>query len=159
MTSRYRLLLLTIPAAILAVVPACYTLIEHPRLASMDYNRPDDKQCVNCHTSEDIWEFNHPPNKPTYAGYDDAWFEYHDACRWYKRSWGYTPDVVPRTNPRKGSSASKGGASDVPAASSEKSTKKGNAVASDQRDNGTRPVPANDDKKRTEGEKSNDNQR
>jgi hypothetical protein len=127
-------------------------------MASIDYQRPDDNQCANCHTSEDIWAFNHPPRKPTYDGYAEAWVEYYDVARWYQRSWGYTPRIGPEADPHERSSTPAGKPAAAQAVSSEQSEKKGNAGASDQPDKGKRQATANDNKKRSKGEKGTDNE-
>jgi hypothetical protein len=123
MTSRYRLTLIAVAICCVLAAPACYTLLEHPRLASLDYQRPDDKRCANCHTSEEIWAFNNPPRKPTFVDFGAAWFEYYDVARWYQRSWNFTPRVLPETKPQTRSSKSAREPSDAPIDATEQSKK------------------------------------
>lgn len=158
MTSRYRLLLVAVSISCSAALPACYTLLQHPRLSSLNYQRPEDTECVNCHTSEEIWTFNHAPRKPSYEGYAEGWIEYYDVPRWYRRSWGYTPRVGPEVDPHEQSSTPAGDPAVVKAVSSEQSKKKGNASASDQPDKGKRPIAAKDSKKRSKSEKGTDHE-
>jgi hypothetical protein len=59
-----------------AIAPGCYTILLHPRLAQLDYRRPDHKHCSACHTSAEIWGFHHLPKAPAT---DVPW--------WYERFW------------------------------------------------------------------------
>jgi hypothetical protein len=91
MSTRYRSLLVAVLLCSVVTAPACYTLLKHPRLASMDYQRPEGDPCANCHSNEEIWSFNHPEIKPSYSGYTGSWTKYYDYAWWYERSWDYQP--------------------------------------------------------------------
>ncbi|MCK4774104.1 MAG: hypothetical protein KAT30_04940 [Candidatus Krumholzibacteria bacterium] len=92
MSTQYRPLLLVAALLSATVLSGCYTLLKHPRLAHMDYQRPDDKRCANCHSSEEIWSFNHAPGTPSYAGYSGKWADYYDIPWWYQRVWDFEPN-------------------------------------------------------------------
>jgi hypothetical protein len=68
-------------------------MTKHPRLASLDYARPDDQSCSNCHSSEEIWAFNHASDKPTHESYSRAWIRYYDTAWWYDKKWKYHPTI------------------------------------------------------------------
>jgi hypothetical protein len=76
-------LLITVAVAAI-VTPSCYTLLQHPRVAQIDYERPDGKQCFDCHTDEEIKDFHHQPKAPEMG---NPW--------WYERYWYYdaSPDL------------------------------------------------------------------
>ena len=93
MSYRYRFLLAAAIVVALTGLPACYTIMKHPQLASLDYARPDDKNCTKCHSDEEIWAFNHTSTKPSYRSYSDAWIKYYDTAWWYAKMWDYHPDV------------------------------------------------------------------
>ena len=93
MSYRYRFLLAAAIVVALTGLPACYTIMKHPRLASMEYGRPEDSQCTNCHSDEETWAFNHPSPKPTYQSYSNAWIKYYDTAWWYDKLWKYHPQV------------------------------------------------------------------
>lgn len=93
MSSRYRLLVLVASLIGATLFSGCFTLLRHPRLSHLDYQRPDDNQCVNCHSSQEIWAFNHSAKSPTYVGYSGKWSDYYDVPWWYKRAWDFEPDV------------------------------------------------------------------
>jgi hypothetical protein len=68
-------------------------MMSHPRLASMNYARPDDRRCTSCHSEEETWAFNHPSVKPTYESYSPAWVAYYETAWWYDKLWDYHPAV------------------------------------------------------------------
>jgi hypothetical protein len=92
MTNTFRTLIAVVLLGIIAVLPACYTVLKHPRLASLDYQRPKDSACLNCHSNAEIWNFNHPNNIQTYVGKPGSWSEYYDYAWWYEHRWDYEPD-------------------------------------------------------------------
>ena len=92
MTNRFRFFFVGVLLGIIAAVPACYTLLKHPRLASLDYQRPDDSLCLSCHSNAEIWNFNHPNNIQTYMGKSSSWTEYYDVAWWYEHRWEYKPN-------------------------------------------------------------------
>ncbi len=92
-STQYRPLLLVAALLSATVLSGCYTLLKHPRLAQMDYQRPDDKRCANCHSSAEVWSFNHTPGTPTYVGYSGKWADYYDIPWWYQRVWDFEPSV------------------------------------------------------------------
>jgi hypothetical protein len=92
MSTRYGSLLVV--AALIgsaAGVSGCYTRLLHPRLAEINYQRPDSKQCGNCHSSEQIWSFNHTWKKPDYSGGRGNWIDYYDTPWWYEKGWKFDP--------------------------------------------------------------------
>lgn len=93
MTNRYRFFLAGLAVIGVALIPACYTLMEHPRLASLDYARPDDKRCTNCHSSEETWAFTHGSTEALHRSYSEAWIKYYDTPWWYGKLWDYHPHV------------------------------------------------------------------
>jgi len=72
--------LLTVAAlASVAVLPACYTLLQHPRLARLNYARPSDKHCLNCHSEADLRRLviatqNSNARDPWRTYYDEPWW-------------------------------------------------------------------------------------
>jgi len=60
----------------------------------LNYARPEDKRCVNCHSNEEIWAFNHSSKKPTHASYSREWLMYYESAWWYQKQWDYKPDVA-----------------------------------------------------------------
>jgi hypothetical protein len=144
MTTRYRLLLVAASIISVAAVPACYTLVRHPRLASHDYRRPDDKQCAECHSGKEIWAFNHAPRRPTYVGYANTWVEYYDVAWWYKRAWKYSPHEGLTAIPHQRFPTVEVSA-DSTAVSSDWFTEKGNIGASGHADANKRPVEKNEE--------------
>lgn len=88
MSKPCRLYLFVVLLVTVAVTPACYTILKHPRLAHLDYRRPDDKQCLTCHTSDEIWGFHHLPHSPAT---DIPW--------WYERYWSYEDSSYIETVP------------------------------------------------------------
>ena len=94
MSIRDRCLLIVASTLIIAALPACFTTLKHPRLASLDYARPDDCRCSNCHSNEQIWSFNHSAMKPTYESYSQSWLLYYDIAWWYTNRWDYHPDIL-----------------------------------------------------------------
>ncbi len=53
--SAARVTILVLMTASLAPLVACYTLVQHPRVATLGFRRPDPgKSCSSCHTSEEI---------------------------------------------------------------------------------------------------------
>jgi hypothetical protein len=91
MSIRYRFVLVIATAIGAAGCTACYTLTQHPRLASLDYARPKGTPCTKCHTNEETWAFGHPPMRATYASYSRAWTAYYDTPWWYGKRWDYHP--------------------------------------------------------------------
>jgi hypothetical protein len=91
MTNRFRALIAVGLLLIIAFLPACYTLLKHPRLAEINYRRPDDKNCENCHSNSDIWKFNHNNKINTLTEKSGVWSEYYDLAWWYESRWNYEP--------------------------------------------------------------------
>jgi hypothetical protein len=92
MTIRCRFLLTAVFASGIAALPACYTIADHPRLARLNYARPDDNRCANCHSDEEIWAFNNPTGQPTHKSFSRAWMRYYDTAWWYGKRWDYHPN-------------------------------------------------------------------
>jgi hypothetical protein len=93
MTERYRsysLSVLLFVVALAPALPACYTLIKHPRSQQLDYARPSDNRCRGCHSHQQIWSFNHAsPPQPNSGRYSDRWMRYYEVPWWYERFWDY----------------------------------------------------------------------
>jgi len=53
---------LLLPALVACIaLTSCYTLVEHPRVASLDFRRPSTRAgCTPCHTREAVWSFLYP---------------------------------------------------------------------------------------------------
>jgi hypothetical protein len=98
MTIRCRFILTAVIVSSAAAIPACYTIMDHPRLASLDYARPDDNRCSNCHSNEEIWAFNNPSKKPTHESYSWAWIKYYDTAWWYDKKWEFQPEGDKESN-------------------------------------------------------------
>jgi hypothetical protein len=100
MPTRYRAILLVFLAGLACVFPACYTLLQHPRLANMDYSRPESDRCLDCHTASELWRFHHSPSTPVYAGTArSSWGYYYDLPWWYDAYWDYDEVSEPETIP------------------------------------------------------------
>jgi len=63
-----------------ALLPACYTLLQHPRLASLNYARPGDKNCLNCHAEAELRQLVIAHQKPDSR---DPWRTYYDEPWWF----------------------------------------------------------------------------
>jgi hypothetical protein len=63
------------------LTPACYTLFDHPRLARLDYERPRDKRCTNCHPREQIWALLQPERR---VRSPEPWRDYYDYPWWFE---------------------------------------------------------------------------
>ena len=79
--SRRITLLLAAAATLLVLLPACYTLFEHPRLGAPNYARPSDS-CLQCHSQNQLWEFLHTQGT---VATGDAWGEFYDEPWWDRR--------------------------------------------------------------------------
>jgi len=88
---------------------ACYTLFKHPRLAKLNYRRPDDNRCVACHSHADLRRLVSPEKlRRTNAAwdgfYDDPWWfderhgELTDSTK-ARKTQEHTPDAPPHTPP------------------------------------------------------------
>jgi hypothetical protein len=86
-----RLKVIAVALGLVAVtpLPACYTLFMHPRLAQLNYQRPQDNRCQTCHSSEELWYFTHPPTRTPLAG---PWGEFYDRPWWFERRWKVEAD-------------------------------------------------------------------
>jgi hypothetical protein len=76
---------------VLLVVPACYTLLTHPRVKRDAYYREvTDRRCNTCHGREELWSF-HQVTSPNLASFFAVpW--------WYNGNWYYEgdpPSAVP----------------------------------------------------------------
>ncbi len=53
------LVLLVLVGSIASV--SCYTLVEHPRVASLEFRRPSTRgDCTSCHTRDEVWSYVYP---------------------------------------------------------------------------------------------------
>ena len=83
MTTSSRVKNVALAIAVVSVgglLPACYTLFQHPRIASLNYTRPTDKKCLNCHSAEQLEQALRPANSTRHAG---AWADFYDAPWWF----------------------------------------------------------------------------
>ena len=69
---------------------ACYTLFRHPRLAQLNYQRPNDKSCVKCHSHADLKGLV-SPNQLKLA--NAPWDEFYDAPWWFNDRHGAAADT------------------------------------------------------------------
>ncbi len=53
-------ILLLLALAAVGPLAACYTLVQHPRVASLNFRRPQGKSCTGCHRAEEISGFLRP---------------------------------------------------------------------------------------------------
>lgn len=81
---RLKVVALAVGLLAVTVLPACYTLFKHPRLAQLNYQRPDDNRCQTCHAGEELWYFTHPPTLDPVVG---PWGEFYDRPWWFERRW------------------------------------------------------------------------
>jgi hypothetical protein len=58
--------LVFLAAAVVFLVPlaACYTLVQHPRVTALDYRRPADRSCTECHRAEAVRDYLRPERLP-----------------------------------------------------------------------------------------------
>lgn len=86
--------------ALLAVLPACYTILKHPTVIQEDYTRAETQRCNDCHLEDDVWGFHHPRRAyyPNY-GYRNPWAYYYDVPWWYDSYWFYDDTQDPETTP------------------------------------------------------------
>ncbi|HEX5131608.1 MAG TPA: hypothetical protein VFX92_03875 [Candidatus Krumholzibacteria bacterium] len=73
-----RLVILFLFAASTAVLTACYTLVQHPRVASMNFRRPQGEACTACHEPAAIRAFVRQEHLAAETGawavLDDPWW-------------------------------------------------------------------------------------
>ena len=148
----YRLYLLIAVLVVVIVTPACYTLLQHPRVAQIDYERPSGKRCFDCHTDEEIENFHRQPHAPDTGS---PW--------WYERYWYYdaSPDLetvpiyevspdgsagidTPPAGPIKASTKKQ----KAPSAAAQDKKEKGDGKIKDKPDKSKRPVRPKGDKKK-----------
>lgn len=55
-----RVAILLLALAALGPLAACYTLVQHPRVASLDFRRPEGKSCTGCHGAQEVRAFLEP---------------------------------------------------------------------------------------------------
>lgn len=80
--------MIAVAVAATALFSACYTLMQHPRLAQLNYARPNSDRCETCHSNEAIWAFHHAPRTPTADGLPGAkWRTFYDIPWWYDAAW------------------------------------------------------------------------
>jgi len=103
MSSRFatygRLTLAVLATTAALALPACYTMFEHARLAELEYARPADERCLECHSREMVWAYTHPTKAPGYADYKDpSWSQYYDVPWWLGWIWKNTGSYGPVPN-------------------------------------------------------------
>ena len=85
--------LLVVLAAALAS-PACYTLIKHPRVTTVDYDEVQDSRCASCHSDDEVWGYHHSAAQRIYDPvYGDGWELYYSVPWWYESYWYYSPEM------------------------------------------------------------------
>jgi hypothetical protein len=71
-------ILLLVALASAGPLAACYTLAQHPRVASLDFRRPQGKSCTGCHRAEEIRGFLRPeklaPDPPPWDSLTHPWW-------------------------------------------------------------------------------------
>jgi hypothetical protein len=83
-SDRLKLSLIIAVLTAVSLFSACYTLFKHPRLAQLDYQRPEDNRCLTCHSSQDLWSYANPPSMPPAAG---PWNSFYNQPWWHKSRW------------------------------------------------------------------------
>ena len=70
------LLVLVVAAAV--PMAACYTLVQHPRVAALNYRRPQGKSCTDCHSTRAIGDYLRPekltPEAPPWESLTQPWW-------------------------------------------------------------------------------------
>jgi hypothetical protein len=105
---RSKVLLIALALLAATLLPACYTLFRHPRLAQLNYQRPEDNRCKTCHSSQELWDFTHPATLPPQVG---PWGEFYDRPWWYQRRWKTGANEEGRTGAERDSLATPRGGS------------------------------------------------
>jgi hypothetical protein len=93
LSTRYRFILAAAVLCATVSLPACYTIFVHPRLAELNYQRPTERRCEVCHSSQELWDYTHPA---TIRPMQDPWGEY------YEMPWWFPPQRKPRVGERPG---------------------------------------------------------
>ena len=89
MTRANRLYFIVALLLIMVAGPACYTILKHPRLAKLGYERPEPSQCESCHSNDEIWSFHQPAQAQYYFDWlSGGWGYYYDIPWWYEDYWG-----------------------------------------------------------------------
>lgn len=71
-------------------LPACYTILKHPRLDPGAYDSYEPNRCYQCHSEDDLWRFHHRPGSRLWGrSYYDPWGYYYDTPWWYDYLWYY----------------------------------------------------------------------
>lgn len=84
MSDRLRLSFIIATLTAVSLLPACYTLFTHPRLAQLDYQRPEDNRCQTCHSAPELWSYTQPPSIPSAEG---PWNAFYSHPWWHKSRW------------------------------------------------------------------------
>lgn len=84
MSDRFKLFAAAVALVAMVFLPACYTLFNHPRLAELNYRRPEDRRCRTCHSASELWLFTHPAPRPERLG---PWEAYYETPWWFERRW------------------------------------------------------------------------
>ncbi len=135
-----------------AATPACYTLLQHPRVAEIDYQRPEGKRCFECHTDEEIDGFHRQPNAPDSGipwWYDRYW--YYDASSDLETVPIYQELTAPTAEteaPPSDQIKASTGKQKTPAASTQENKEKVDDKAKDKPDKTKRPVRPKGEKKK-----------
>ena len=74
---------------VLLALPACYTLLKHPRVRTASTEEVADNRCTSCHATNELWAFHHPPNHS--VTYPHGWDQYYLVPWWYDAYWHFEP--------------------------------------------------------------------
>ena len=89
---------------LLALTPACYTLFDHPRLAQLNYERPNNQRCMKCHDGDALWAMLQPQRRAAHTG---PWRTFYDEPWWFAGR-VIPPDTTAQAAPAAGEKASDG---------------------------------------------------
>ena len=77
---------------LLVFLPACYTILKHPRLEQEQYETYQPRRCYQCHSEDELWRFHHRPGFRLWGrSYYDPWGYFYDVPWWYDYLWYYEP--------------------------------------------------------------------
>ncbi len=84
MADRLRLSFIIALLTAVGLLPACYTLFTHPRLAQLDYQRPENNRCQTCHSAPELWSYTQPPTVPPATS---PWNTFYSHPWWHESLW------------------------------------------------------------------------
>jgi hypothetical protein len=81
----FRAAVLLLLAAGATLLSACYTLVQHPRVESLNYRRPAGGRCLGCHDAETVdrlvRQHRLAPDTGPWSVLSDPWFVAPDSTR------------------------------------------------------------------------------